>query len=219
MAAFPLSEDLDPVLWIEVQNGNVRGRCYLSYNCHTFRGRMGAWSEDLGVDLCVSKSEVINASREARYWIAGFLTASEPAASEMFGPAMFEAGDDDPRWQRWRAACAEFRETGSWLHSPWTEPLPFPAGTQLSVTPWVLRGDEIWIWNGQAWARADPQPPRQFLLLKNTICFERGHCDMQTVTTVHAVCIDCGSTSESVPGEFTPEEWERRRHAYEPEPL
>jgi hypothetical protein len=113
----PLPGDVDPKLWVEVDG--VDGRCYLSYNCHTFPGRMGAWSETLSRDLCVSKSQVTAASEEAKYWMDGFLTGTQPRAVDMFGLAIHDAEDSDPRWERWRAAIADFRRTGVWPHGRW----------------------------------------------------------------------------------------------------
>ena len=105
-----LPVDLDPALWIEVKG--VSGRCYLFGNPHTFRGRMYAYSEDLATDLAVSKSQIRDASPEARYWIAGFLVGNEPSEIEALGDD--ESVDAEVRTRRWQEMCADFRRSGFW---------------------------------------------------------------------------------------------------------
>lgn len=209
--------DLDQSLWVVLKG--VAGRCYMLGNCHTSKGRIRAWSEQLDRSLCVSRGEVAEASRESAYWIAGFLAGNEPAPSEMFGAGMHEAPDDDPRWERWRLACDEFRGTGEWPHAPWGHLVPFPPGARFPVTPWALRGDEVWIWNGEGWAVADPQPQRQSDALEATVCLLRGDHEVEQVTSVHTLCIDCGLTSEWIPEEFDFEDWESEQYRYVPRVL
>jgi hypothetical protein len=105
-----IPEDLDPLLWIEIEG--VEGRCYLFGNPHTFRGRMYAYSEVLASDLAVSKSQISARSPEARYWIEGFLTGNEPSESDALG----DSEDDDPeiRFRRWQELALDFRRSGTW---------------------------------------------------------------------------------------------------------
>ncbi|NEQ28535.1 MAG: hypothetical protein F6K28_58120 [Microcoleus sp. SIO2G3] len=63
----------------------------------------------------MSKSEIEECSLEARYWIQGFLAGNEPDA-----PVDAEGdylSDDDPKYERWRAAVKQFPETGLWVVS------------------------------------------------------------------------------------------------------
>ena len=201
-------ERIDERLWIFRANG-CGERDFLVGNSHTFRGRMGAYCPTQDVGYSISLSEIDEMSPESARWVAGFLSGNEPEAEEMFGPGIHDANDSDSRWQRWRDALAEFRATGVWSHAGWGHLIPFPPGTVLPAFVWTLRGDEVWAWTGEAWARADPQPPRTHGLLQGTLCFERGHCNMAAVTTAHVVCDDCGDTAHTVPAEFTSDEWER----------
>src|SRR5436190_16859583 len=98
----PAPDHLDRALWVETNA--VPGRCYLVFNPHTFTGLFGVWSEERDEYLSLSKSELTDASSGAQYWIAGYLAGAEPDPDEMFGAAMHDAIDDDPRWQRWRDA-------------------------------------------------------------------------------------------------------------------
>lgn len=208
---------VDEQLWIRTDGCD--GRDYLVGNPHTFPGRMSAYCPEGKVGFAVSLSEIKEMSPESARWVAGFLTGNEPRPEDMFGLGMRDAHDSDPRWERWRRALAEFRATGDWPHAGWEHLIPFPPGTRLPPFVWTLRGDEVWTWNGDAWVRADPQPPRRFGHLEGTVCFEREHCVMTGVTTVHVVCDDCGDTGECVPDGFTAEEWERAQYVHQPTPL
>ena len=209
-------EGLDKDLWI--RTSGCDGRDYLVGNCHTFRGRMGAYCPDRDVGYSVSISEIEDMSPEAARWVAGFLSGNEPSPEDMFGPGIHDAHDSDPRWERWRAALADFRATGEWPHAGWTHLIPFPPGIALPQFVWALRGDEVWTWDGNAWVRAFPQPARRHGLLEGTVCFERGHCNSTVLTSVHFVCDDCGSTDQLVPKDFSLEDWERAQYEYRPTP-
>jgi hypothetical protein len=150
-----------------------------------------------GGRIAFSKSEIVEASEAAEARVDGFLAGNEPDPEDLFGAGIHDAEDTDPRWERWRDAVSQFRETGYWPHDPWYDPLPFPPGTRLSAFVWTLRGDEVWTWAGASWVRADPQPARRFRLLVGTVCDQRGQHKLTAVTTIHLVCDDCGITSET----------------------
>jgi hypothetical protein len=106
----PLPSDVDPLLWFE----NSRcGRHYLvAGNPHTFPGRMYAYCVHEGIYTRVSLGEMASCSEQARYFVRGYLSGSEPP------PPQEDDGrplaDDDPRWRAWCAATERFRETGEW---------------------------------------------------------------------------------------------------------
>lgn len=101
----------DEALWI--RTGGCDGVDHLVGSCHTFPGRMRAYCPTKNIGFCVSLSEIVEMSPESSRWVQGFLGGNEPRPEDMFGPGIHDADDADPRWARWRAACAEFRTTGS----------------------------------------------------------------------------------------------------------
>ena len=210
-------DEVDEQLWI--RTSGCDGRYYLMANGHTFSGRISAYCPTRDSGFSVSLPEIEEMSPESARWVAGFLAGNEPDPEEMFGPGIHDADDADPRWERWRLAVADFRVTGKWPHAGWHYPIPFPSGLDLPAFVWTLRGDEVWAWAGSTWVKPIPSPPAGFHLLEGTVCFDRGHCRMTVVTDVHAVCDDCGHTSETIPGGLTAEEWQRAQYEYRPRPL
>ena len=207
-------EKVDEQLWI--RTSGCGDRDYLVGNGHTFPGRISCYCPTRDVGFSISLSEIEEMSAESARWVAGFLAGNEPRPEDMFGPGIHDADDSDPRWARWRQAVSEFRTTGTWPHGPWKHLIPFPSGTTLPPFVWTLRGDEVWTWEGRRWVRAGPQPRRSDGLLEETPCVERGHCNMDAVTTVHAVCGNCGNTALSIPHGFTAEEWDHVQYGYKP---
>jgi hypothetical protein len=102
--------ELDQDLWFHT--GHCEGRHYLLGNPHTFRGRLSAWCPTKQRSFCVSKSEITECSREASYFLKGFLSGQEIDAP------VDEEGDllppDDPEYQAWINAIQIFQETGMW---------------------------------------------------------------------------------------------------------
>ena len=185
-------------------------------NPHTHQGRMRAVEPDSGGAIYFSSSEVTDASDAASAWIAGFLAGSEPAADAMFGVGIFDAEDDDPRWDRWRSALADYRRTGDWPYAPWEHLLPIPDGADIPSHVWTVRGDEVWQWDGDSCVLADQEPLRTFRVLEGTICDERNAHSMVVISTAHVVCEECGFASHILPDDVTNEEFERKQFTYEP---
>jgi len=217
-----LPDEVDARLWVTLSGaegtafpGRGGQRAYLTYNPHTFLGLMGAWFPDMGMYLRVSKRDIAELSPEAEAWMAGFLAGNEPEPQDMFGPGGTEAADDDPRMVRWRQALAEFRRTGWWPQAGWVDVVPFPPGTRLPEFVWTRRGDEIWSWDGATWTKADPQPALASGRLSGSVCSQRGHCDLDHVTSVHLVCSGCGETTLVIPDGYNEENW----HHHEVRPL
>jgi len=174
------------------------GRCRLEGNAHTFPGRIAAWSETLGSHVTISRSDVRDASPEAWAWIDGFLAGNEPELHEFLGIDSLGADSmpaDDPAWQRYEEALAEFRSTGSMPFPINARPtLPPPPG--LSPEPWSAAGGEVFGWSGTGWAPLDPQPQMNFGARVGTVCEERGHHDLASAGEHHLFCGDCGETTE-----------------------
>jgi len=84
-------------------------------NGGTFPGRMAAWCPEGQVGYNVSLAEMGEMSREARYYVAGFLAGNQPGPPPPPGPD----DDIDPAdLAAWQAATSRFRRTGYW-HGRW----------------------------------------------------------------------------------------------------
>jgi hypothetical protein len=108
-----LPDYVDEALWVTTEHGGPEKRYYLLRdNPHTDTGRMSALDAEANQWFCISKYEIVTMSREATYFVAGFLTGNQPA------PPVDAEGDplpeQDPEQQRWRRATALFAKTGSW---------------------------------------------------------------------------------------------------------
>lgn len=106
----PDSLEIDADLWVLLHG--CPGKHYLLYNPHTFVGRVAVYCESKNRIANISRTEIIEASRESRYWLKGFLAGCEPDCPKN------EDGDplpsDDPRVIEWRAAIQEFPQSGLW---------------------------------------------------------------------------------------------------------
>ncbi|WP_025619305.1 hypothetical protein [Salinispora cortesiana] len=102
----PLPPDVDPELWFDTEHC---GRHYLlDGNPHTFPGRMYAYCAERGIRTRVSKGEISDCSTQARYFVRGYLSGSEPAPPESDRPTESAA-------LAWSDAVARFRDTGCWV--------------------------------------------------------------------------------------------------------
>lgn len=78
--------------------------------------------------VCSSASTSSRGLVDWSAWIARFLAGSEPAADAMFGVGIFDAEDDDLRWDRWRSACRRVTsESAAGLLKSEAAPPPQPA--------------------------------------------------------------------------------------------
>ncbi|MBK6734108.1 MAG: hypothetical protein IPG61_08460 [bacterium] len=103
---------LDETLWVDLDAGCGERRHYLVGNAFTFPGRILVWCPAQQKTTRISKSEIVDQSHEAAYWIAGFLHGATPA------PPLDAEGDwfdfDAPEMVEWGMARDEFPLTGHW---------------------------------------------------------------------------------------------------------
>lgn len=100
--------EIDERLWFEASCG---GRDFLVGNGHTFVGRMAAWCPHERVGYNVSLGEMGEMPDATRYWVAGYLSGSEPDYPYVEN----EDGElDEADMAAWEAALRRFRRTGEW---------------------------------------------------------------------------------------------------------
>ena len=135
-----------------------------------------------------------------RAWVEGYLAGAEPEPQQVFGPDIHDVGFEDERWLRWQQMVRDFRASGTWLLQDWWDPAPLPAVAlaSLSAVPWVVRGADVWIWQGQEWVRAQPQPVVSRGFLVGSACELRDDHDEDQVEVSEQqwVCRDCGHLTE-----------------------
>jgi hypothetical protein len=105
-----LPADIDQLLWIRTLV--CEGPDYLFGNPHTFPGRMSAYCPHHQTDYSVSRSEIVDCSTEARWWVVGFLVGNEPPPPR--DPDGEYVPTTDRRYRRWLDAARRFHEKGDW---------------------------------------------------------------------------------------------------------
>lgn len=105
-----LPERADEDVWIVVRACGEHD--LLFGNPHTYLGRMAAWCPHRRESFAVSKSEILDMSRAAAAWVAGFLAGSEPDSP--LNEDGWEVDDDDPRFAAWRESTTTYLRTGTW---------------------------------------------------------------------------------------------------------
>ena len=101
--------DYDPNLWVELDH--CAGKHYILGNPHTFPGRIWMWCPHKEVSFFMSKGDVLACSREAEYWLKGFLSGNEP------GPPLGEdqmPSFDSPEYSQWQERIEDFHARGVW---------------------------------------------------------------------------------------------------------
>ena len=102
--------EIDDALFVHLHD--CPGKHFLLANPHTFVGRISVYCESRNRTTNISLGEISSMQPESRYWLRGYFAGAEPDAPRN------ESGDylpyDDPRMMEWRAAIAEFPETGLW---------------------------------------------------------------------------------------------------------
>ena len=111
----------------------------------------GAYCSHLHQGFSVSLDDIEEMAEESALWVQGFLNGNEPGPADMFGPAIHQADESDPKWQRWRAAVAKFRDTGRWAPARWRQLPPTPPDIEGAPRAWTVIGDEYWSWDGHEW--------------------------------------------------------------------
>ena len=195
--------DFDRTLWVELDGD----RGYICGNAHTHPGRFHVYFPDWGDVANVSVYELTAMSTEARYWLLGFLTGSEPDLPEYLGRwrAIVSSEDweyTDEELVRWTNFRKEFRRDG------WYNPLKLRPDRALVITdeerakitldpwqPWTYVGERVLVPDGPdgaEWVEADPQPEMDGPWLAGSVCAERGHCNFMWLESGWSVCCDCG---------------------------
>ncbi len=147
-------DEFDESLWVTASGYD--GRLLLGFNPHVHVGRIGVWSDALKMGTRISAGDVTYGSPGARAWIDGFLAGNEPGPSHMFGPLVHDLPDDHPKWERWRAAVASFRATGSVDRGELGDLSPIDPEATLPHAAWNRRGDEQWNWTRGEWGQRCP---------------------------------------------------------------
>jgi hypothetical protein len=94
---------------------SCKGKHYLLYASHTFPGRFTAWCPHKKRAANCSLSDVKRSSKEAAYWLRGFLEGNVPEPPRDDSGIFLAA--DNPRFQFWERAAALFQTTGYWNSS------------------------------------------------------------------------------------------------------
>jgi hypothetical protein len=101
----------DKALWFKMKSC-CSAKHLLCGNPHTFRGRIEAYCPNRKISFAVSLTQMDSMSKNARFWIDGFLCGNEPP------PPMDKEGDflppDEAAFKRWEKNISEFRRTGKW---------------------------------------------------------------------------------------------------------
>jgi hypothetical protein len=97
---------IDPRLWFTMEPA-CQGKHYLLWASHTFPGRFTAWCPIKKRTTNCSKSDVQKCSKEAAYWLKGFLAGNTPE------PPQSSEGSD-AEFKAWERAALRFQKTGMW---------------------------------------------------------------------------------------------------------
>lgn len=105
------TQPYDPARWFEHVGCEGRHFIHETGNPHTLPGRMLGWCPKKQGAFYFSKSEVANASPQAKHWIDGFLAGAEPAP-----PRDEEGGPDydSDVGRDWAERVRVFRSSGVW---------------------------------------------------------------------------------------------------------
>lgn len=99
----------DKNLWF--YHDNCNGKHFLIGNPHTFPGRMWAWCPVKKRTFFVSKSEIIKLSKQAGYWVKGFLSGNQPAPPKATNENIDYESEAYKNWQR---KIEFFEDNGYW---------------------------------------------------------------------------------------------------------
>jgi hypothetical protein len=147
--------------------------------------------------------ELTAMSAEARYWLLGFLTGSEPSVHEFLGRERAESPEPtEEEWARYRTFLKRSLRDG---HHVNLNPRPDRAivitdEERLEINlddwrPWTDVGDRVLVPDGAVWVEADPQPEMDRYWLAGSVCAERGTCRSLWLESNWLVCPDCGQVT------------------------
>jgi hypothetical protein len=103
--------EYDPKLWFTMEP-HCKGKHYLLHASHTFPGRFTVWCSHKKRTANCSRSDIRRSSKEATYWIRGFLAGNTPEPPRGESGLFVEL--DDSRYRFWEQAAALFQKTGYW---------------------------------------------------------------------------------------------------------
>jgi hypothetical protein len=190
--------DPDADLWVRLRGDwtpDPQLRWMIFGNAHTHRGHFHVCSAVGDEHRTVNLGDVVDASAQARVWLAGFLAGQEATLAEFLGmdDELLDAADeaDEERWRSWNA---RFREHG---FAPALEVIP-PRDLDLSYVapppPWCFVGGRYREWDDGTWRVADAQPdpaePGFGWAWPGTVCAERRH-HREEDAEPYLVCADC----------------------------
>jgi hypothetical protein len=160
--------NFDRALWVELDGD----RGYICGNAHTHPGRFRVCFPDQDYSTKANVSELTAMSTEARYWLVGFLSGSEPRLYQylgLVGPAEIKGFQDyevtDAELARWQNFCKESRRVGShsYPHKRPDRALVITDEERAKINldpwrPWTYVGERVLVPDGEEWVEADPQP-------------------------------------------------------------
>jgi hypothetical protein len=102
---------VNPKLWFTM-DPSCTGKHFLLCASHTFPGRFTAWCPLKKRSTNCSLSDVKDASKEARYWLKGFLAGNEPPPPR--GESGYSLEASSPEFKDWEKRARRFQKTGVW---------------------------------------------------------------------------------------------------------
>jgi hypothetical protein len=90
---------------------DCKGKHYLLCASHTFPGRFTAWCVHKKRTTNCSLSDVKRSSKEAAYWLKGFLAGNTPEP-----PRFVRASSEE--FRAWERSALDFGKTGIWPRDP-----------------------------------------------------------------------------------------------------
>jgi hypothetical protein len=102
----PSNPKYDPKLWFTMEP-NCKGKHYLLCASHTFPGRFTVWCAHKKRWANCSLSDVKRSSKEAAYWLKGFLAGNTPEPPR-------SGNSKTAEYRAWEKAALAFKKTGIW---------------------------------------------------------------------------------------------------------
>jgi hypothetical protein len=171
-------------------------------SAHTHRGHFHVCAIGEDQHRSVNVSDVVEASPEARIWLAGFLHGQEPEFFEFMGRSEeLDDAADEADYERWSDWNDRFRALGYAPSSLGELPPPIlELDHVVDPMPWAFVGGLYRVWHDGAWQVAAPQPTltrsgaKEGWTWPGTPCEERGHHSLEQLDKI-MLCEDCHEVS------------------------